>query len=246
MSNDALAQAAVNAVTDKQLDAGNPNYPNDPGVERKGMCSRFVRCTCRKVYHQKYQDLFGGTAIDSGKNFAEAGLATASSDRANLESGDILFVMRGSGGFGHVGIYLGDSDGRVAENSSAHPTGPNGAKGYRRLSAFPEFQLIGRLPAPDVIPPQYTLFLSGREITQMPVKDGHAYCAVRTWGRALGFDVDWDDQVPHIYFNGDPVGADDEIWLRDEQAYLPIRTLAAKAGLQVEFAEDTHRVLVFR
>jgi len=244
MSNQTLALAAIEAVSDKKLDAGNPGYPDDPGVERKGMCSRFVRCASRKVYGQKYQDLFGGSAIESGHRFERAGLAFTPEEAGPLQAGDILFKMQGSGGFGHIGIYLGAEDGRVAENSSAHPAGPSGAKGYRTLAKYGSSQLIGRLPEPGNPILSRSIYLNKKEIGEGPIKNDITYCQVRVWADHLGFDLDWSEESPHIWIQGKSVGTDEEIWMVGGKSYLPIRTLVSAAGLVAVYDPTQDRVVV--
>ncbi len=117
--NQRLANAAIAAVT-------------DPSVEqKKGFCSRFVRQVTQKVYGDEYRSLFGASAIETGHNFRDAGL-TVNATASTIEVGDILFKMTGSGGFGHVGIYVGEKG--VAENSSTSIGRVQGAKGFRTLA----------------------------------------------------------------------------------------------------------------
>jgi hypothetical protein len=249
MANQKIADAAIAAM-------------NDPSVESKpGYCSRFTRQVVSKVYGEKYRGLFGASAIDTGKNFRRAGL-DVNVDAKQLEPGDILFKMRGSGGFGHVGIYVGDRG--VAENSSTSLGRVKGAKGFRTLGQWGQFDLVGRIPpsdipstGPDAVPPpdkkdlkspeplMYNLMLNGQKIADMPVHDGVALCPVRPWASALGFEVDWNEDTHRVMFDGKQI--EEPVTLIDERAYLPIRILATAAGLKVlNFDATGHTVTVGR
>jgi cell wall-associated NlpC family hydrolase len=124
---------------------------HDPEIEAtRGYCSRFVRQVVEKVYGSRYDFLFRDTAIHTGEAFRAARLANTPGRMGDLQPGDILFKMTGSGVFGHVGIYTGigveTHTGKVAENSSTTIGRISGAKGYRTLAQFGKYQLVGRLP----------------------------------------------------------------------------------------------------
>ncbi len=146
--NQALARAATNGVTDRRFET-EPTY-----------CGRFVNQCVEMAYHGTpsrnaatyrsgpYTRFFGGykrpTATTTGRNFQRDGCYVVRVTGGRFEPGDILFKMHGSGGDGHVGIYVGG--GRVAENSSTPRGRVQGAKGYRSLAEYGHVDLVVRLP----------------------------------------------------------------------------------------------------
>lgn len=224
--NRRLAEAAIAAVT-------------DPSVEqRKGFCSRFVRQVVEKVYGNEYRSLFGASAIETGENFRDAGL-TVNATAADVELGDILFKMTGSGGFGHVGIYVGARG--VAENSSTSIGRVQGAKGYRTLGQYGHFDSVGRLPEePPTEPKTYALFLNDRKIASMPVINGRAMCSARDWAKALGFAVDWDEERHKVLMEGELIDA--EVRIISGRGYVHVVKLIEAAGLT--YTVDNERRIV--
>jgi hypothetical protein len=65
-----------------------------------------------------------------------------------LQPGDLLYKTIGSGGDGHVGIYIGDN--KIAENSTVHWKASNetDARGIRTLKQFGAIQVVARFPVP--------------------------------------------------------------------------------------------------
>lgn len=242
MPNEALKAAMIAAITNDTLDSSNPAYPDDPGVKRKGMCSRLCRCGTRTLYKGKYQSLFGGSAIETGRNFRDAGFVGS-----KPEEGDFLIKMTGSGGFGHIGCYVGDVPGvgcdLVAENSSTKIGRVSGAKGYRTLAQFGAYQIIGRLPAIAVPTAAKTLFLNTTLVCQMPIIDGSSWCPAYRWGDVLGFQLDWDEDDSQVIFNGKQVNAPTKII--DGRAFVAIANLVAAAGLKIVTNTDD-KVVVTR
>lgn len=137
MSNITLATTARNAL-------GDPDFE-----DADGYCQRFVRQCLEAVYGDKYADYMKSSAKLAAQAFLSNGLGTQ--NFRVLEVGDILYKTKGSGGFGHVGIYLGDGKG-VAENSSTPIGRVQGAKGIRTLRQFGGYQVMVRLPDPNVRP----------------------------------------------------------------------------------------------
>ena len=224
--NKELASGAIKAVTDPAFES------------RKGFCSRLVREVVASAYGDRYQDLFGPSALATAGDFEQAGLTVDATP--NPDPGDILFKTSGAGPFGHVGIFTGDKG--VAENSSTSIGRVQGAKGYRSLAQFGPFQSIGRLPGlADA--GHYTLFLNGQQVAVMPVRDGHALCPVRQWADALGFQVDYDAGTGQVLLEGQPVAS---ATIDGGTAYAPIAGLAASAGLKLAADEGLRRVTVSR
>ncbi len=244
--NPALANALIDAVTDDALDANNPNYPNDPGVQRKHMCSRFSRCGTRKLYGQKYQGLFGGTAIETGENLRDAGFTAADAPQA----GDYLVKLAGSGGAGHIGVYVGHvpglGDDLVAENSSTAIGRVSGAKGYRTLDQFGHYDLLGRLPTAAVPEQTLRLFLNDRAIAIMPIKEGRAYCKALSWAQALGFELGWDDEQALVTLDGQLMPSATSLFTREGRAFVWIGDLVRFSGLQSSFDSAAAKVTVTR
>ncbi len=218
MANQKIADAAHAAM-------------HDASVESKpGFCSRFVRQVVSKVYGDKYQGLFGASAIDTGRNFEHAGLDASATQSSQLEVGDILFKMQGSGGFGHVGIYVGEKG--VASNSSTPLGRLSGAKGYRTLGQWGQWQLVGRIPgespAASDQPLIYHLVLNGVKVADMPVHNGQALCPARLWANAMHLNIDWHEETHRVLFNG--VEVSENATMIQDHAYLPIRVLVDAAN----------------
>ncbi len=247
MANTKLAQAQIAAITDDDLDRGNPNYPNDPGVKVKGMCSRFNRCGTRKAYKNKYQSLFGGSAIETGENFRDAGMVVSLND---LQVGDFLVKMTGSGGYGHIGSYVdrvpGHSQGGLmAENSSTSVGRVSGGKGYRTLEQFgTRGVLVCRLPPLEVEEQTVRLFLNDKQIAIMPLIEGKSYCKAETWAKALGFELAWDEEERRVLFDGKPLPADVPQFNRNGRAFIHITALTTAAKLNQAYDGIRHRVVV--
>jgi hypothetical protein len=235
MANQEIADAAIAAM-------------NDPNIEsRPGFCSRFVRQVIAKVYGDKYRGLFGASAIDTGNSFKRSGLDASVTQQNQLEVGDILFKMRGSGGFGHVGIYVGARG--IASNSSTSIGRVSGAKGFRTLGQWGQWDLVGRIPgsspAQAQSPVMYQLMLNDVKIADMPVHNGQAWCPVRSWATALGVSVDWHQDNKRVVLNGHEIA--ETSLLIEERAYLPITVLVQQAGLRItQNNPATHVIQVTR
>ncbi|MEO7715458.1 MAG: hypothetical protein ABIY70_04610 [Capsulimonas sp.] len=234
MPNQKIADVAAEAMHDSSFES------------KKGYCSRFVRQVVAKAHGSKYSGLFGASAIDTGHNFKRAGLDVNVTHANDLEIGDILFKMVGSGGFGHVGIYVGGSKG-VASNSSTRLGRISGAKGYRTLGQWGAWQLVGRIPgdSPAVAtsPTMYHLIVGGNKVADMPVLHGQTMCPVRAWANAFGFALDWNEDKHEVLLDGSEVDA--PVTLIDDHAFLPIETLVNAAGLSIlETDDQTHRIVV--
>jgi len=132
--NTRMAQEAMAAITDPTV------------TSEDGMCSRFVRQCTEKVYGTKFDHLFRADAKLTAAAFKEAQMAAVPQWRA-VQPGDILFQTDGHGPHGHVAIFIGS--GLVAENSSTSIGRVAGAKGFRSLKQFGEYQLVGRLPSAE-------------------------------------------------------------------------------------------------
>lgn len=244
--NLALAKALISAVTDDVLDANNPNYPSDPGVKRKHMCSRFARTGTRKLYGPKYQGLFGSTAIETGENLRDAGFTATGAP----QEGDHLVKMVGSGGAGHIGVYVGHvpglGDGLVAENSSTALGRVSGAKGYRTLDQFGHYDLLGRLPLAEEPEQTSRLFLNDRFVAMMPVRAGRAYCKALSWAQALGLELGWDEEQALVTLDGRLMPISTSLFTREGRAFVWIGDLAHFSGLSILFDSAGAKVTVTR
>lgn len=137
MSNP-IAEQAHKALT-------APGYPTT-----NGLCQKFARLIVQatEVGH-KYDDDFQKS---SAKEAAEAMLAAHPNfvfrftPGMVIQPGDLLYKTVGSGGFGHVGVYLGSNE--VAENSTYqwNKSGGKDARGIRTLNEFGAFQVVVRFP----------------------------------------------------------------------------------------------------
>lgn len=141
----AESDTAKRAITDRNFEL------------QSGYCSRFVRQVVEATHGKKYSHLFGASAKISANLFLASPYGYYwPAEKAKLgnviQVGDILFKRNGSGGYGHVGIYVGDVPGvgkqLVAENASATRGRVQGAKGYRTLEQYGSFDVLGRLPLP--------------------------------------------------------------------------------------------------
>ena len=231
--NKPLAEAAVKAVF-------------DPGYEQaRGYCSRFVRQVVESVYGERHRELFGASACESGERFLDAGLAFRRRNHQPPLAGDILFKTH-AGPFGHVGIY--DGTGRVAENSSTSIGRVDGAKGFRSLTAYGIFDVVGRLAAPPVQQDEtptgiYTLYFNGRKVTPLATRQGTAWCPLRPWADALGLAVDWDEEKCVALLDGRELPRD-LVVRREGRAWAPVRHLAGLCGLQLQVDARHQRVEV--
>ncbi len=131
-----LADNAVKAVTSPK------------GYEKgKSMCQRFVRQNVQEVHGDKYNAFMKASAKLSGEAFLRDGRFVVPKERGSVP-GDILYILDGSGGFGHVGIRVAGN--RVAENSVVHfnASGGKDGRGFRDLDDFglDRVDVIVRLP----------------------------------------------------------------------------------------------------
>lgn len=129
---------------------------SDPAFETKPrLCQRFVRQVLESVYgKEKYTDYCLSSAKSSEKAWKTAGIGFAPDKDTVYQGGDIVYKQYSL--WGHVGIVIGrihlangDDNWYIAENSSVHKNGVNGAKGVRAIDAFGEITWVVRLPAPD-------------------------------------------------------------------------------------------------
>ncbi len=129
-----------------------------PGfASRKGLCQMWNRQVIESVYGSKYALYRAASAKDAALLWLKSPYGFAFSylkdERGGLQAGDICYKTLGSGGYGHVGIYLGD--GTIGENSSYHAHGNDtDARGIRTVALFGAFQVVVRLPEVAVLPIQ--------------------------------------------------------------------------------------------
>jgi hypothetical protein len=210
-----LAEAAKNAV-----------YSGDFELE-KGYCSRFVRQVVESVYNEKYSELFGASAIQTGKNFIGAAMTTTD----KVEPGDILVKMTGSGGFGHIGIFVGDD--KVAENSSTKFGRIRGALGFRTMSQWGDWQVTARIDEKIY----YSLFYKtwNNYVATMPLVHDSSYIRVRTIGNVLKINVAWDDEKNMVIWDGKIIN-ETPLFICNE-AYLPLRSLIDSSKFKITVKE---------
>lgn len=130
-----------------------------------------------------------------------------------LQPGDLLYKTLGSGGSGHVGVYVGPD--QVAENSSYHwnKSGGTDARGIRTLAQFGAFQVVARFPiggeasvvTPDVVSqpvsaPGLSLDFEGHlvEAVLSQDADGRALVQLRPLADALGLQTGFDAKTGRI------------------------------------------------
>lgn len=161
-----------------------------------------------------------------------------------------LVKMVGSGGAGHIGVYVGHvpglGDDLVAENSSTSIGRVSGAKGYRTLEQFGHYDLLGRLPLATVPEQTLRLFLNDRAIAIMPIKEGRAYCKALSWAQALGFELGWDDEQALVTLDGKLMPGTTSLFTREGRAFVWIGDLVRFSGLQSSFDSAAAKVTVTR
>ncbi len=180
------------------------------------LCQQFAREVCEHALGGKPM---GEPNPDSAKHCAlhllEEGKAFRVSElekRGGLKPGDLLYKTVGSGGSGHVGIYLGDD--KVAENSSVHwnrtkklyPDDPQkwDARGIRTLKAFGAFQVVARLDESEEpienAAPLPTIGFEGHLIEALvEVRDGKTFVQLRPLALALGLSCAFNKETGRIH-----------------------------------------------
>lgn len=224
MANQKLADAAVAGIT-------NPNYEEAPGY-----CQRFAREVIEGVYGAKYSPNFQPSAKDTAYALLAAGLAMAADEAGTLQIGDVIYKTTTAGPFGHVGIYVDQS--RIAENSSTSIGRVQGAKGFRTPAQWGTPQVVFRITDTSG---NYTLYLSGVELTLMPVIDGASFCPVRVWAAALGVSVDWDLATQQVVLQGKNVNA--PVKIINGTGYVAIDALVSFSNLTMQV--DSAKLAVY-
>lgn len=97
----------------------------------------WVRLVLQAVFGHKFDFAWKSSARLAALAWAGSHYVVAPTEP--LKPGDILYKTVGSGGFGHVGIYL--LGGMVAENSSLHDDDDGDARGLRTLLEFGVYQI---------------------------------------------------------------------------------------------------------
>ena len=136
---------------------------------RNNLCQKWARMVVQKAIGHRFDAVLQKpSAKEAAFSLANAGLAFPSAQieaRGGLKPGDLLYKTTGSGGFGHVGIYLGN--GKVGENSTVHwlKSGKRDARGVRTLAQFGPFQFVARFPVPSApVSPVQTFWVHGVQI----------------------------------------------------------------------------------
>ena len=211
----AIARAAMDAVTDDDFE------------RQAGYCQRFVRQVVQSVVGDRYDHVWSDSAATTARACRAAGLAVD----GEPQPGDLLYKTAGSGGYGHVGIYVGD--GRVAENSSTKIGRVSGAKGYRTLSQFGTVDAIVRLPGIGDDQPHWAIvFPDGQKIDGYERTPGTVWAQVRSWAAALGLSrsLGWRAKTSEPTIGGRVPGS---FVVESGSAWAPVRSLAEITGLHV-------------
>jgi hypothetical protein len=154
--NALVGNAILVAAARVGLVAGHAPNTEENFPVKNTWCQKWVRLVIQSCLGDEYDKYMRATAADTARAFIKGGYgfyATQLAQYGALRPGDILYKTVGSGGFGHVGIYLGRNSagqGLVAENSTFHWNRTNGkdARGIRTLEQFGAYQVVVRLPAP--------------------------------------------------------------------------------------------------
>lgn len=102
---------------------------------RPGYCQMLVRLVVQGRYGNKYDKYWDTSAKKTAVNFMEDGIYVVKAKSwKDTQLGDIIYKLKGSGGFGHVGIRSWDNC--IGENSSTKIGRVRGALGYRTFSQF--------------------------------------------------------------------------------------------------------------
>lgn len=129
--NKVLANAVKDAI--EQV----PNSPEEGHwyPTESGRCQEFIRLVVQGRYGNKYDKYWDTSAKKTAVNFMEDGIYVVKAKSwKDTQLGDIIYKLKGSGGFGHVGIRSWDSV--IGENSSTKIGRVRGALGYRTFSQF--------------------------------------------------------------------------------------------------------------
>lgn len=173
----------------------------------RGMCQKFARISVQSAIGHGYDGVLQkASAKEAALSLRAAGLARDYVQGQILQPGDLLYKTIGSGGFGHVGVYVGNN--QVAENSSYHVrNGGSDARGIRTLEQFGAFQIVARFPAKEATPdaPVKTIaektvtvkaracrvFVGGEPIVNALILNGKAHFGAEHL-RALGAAIEYD------------------------------------------------------
>ena len=188
----ALRAAATHADNQKQLIIG----PHVFNLTEVGYCTRFVR-QC----HEAALGLspFGWAYARGNARECEDALLAAKLGVADLQPGDIVAMNRGTGTFGHIGIYTGG--GYICENTSSTVRGPGTVKsrlsavsgkvsGYYRAVAQPP--VVARSPLCVVLP-------GSDHAVPMLLRSGESWVPARRFAEALhaqglAVELEWRDE----------------------------------------------------
>lgn len=91
------------------------------------------------------------------------------------------------------------------------------------------------------VPEPYTVKIGTKEIPSVMV-GAACWVAVRAWGEALGFDIEWNATDQLVLFGGKEVGT--QTRLHEGKAYAWIRDLARFSKLQLEVDNDSRSISV--
>jgi hypothetical protein len=183
----------------------------------KSLCQKFARLVVQSQAGNIFDKwLWKASAAEAGKAFLNSpyGYRKGKQPGGVLQPGDLLYILSGSGGYGHVGVCIGD--GKVAENSIYHwkRTGKD-SRGIRTLQQFGNYDVVVRLPDPNATQstpdkparkPEIILAhydgdnIKARRIA-VEIKDGRSHANVREVIAALGIEVQdgqWQDGTPAL------------------------------------------------
>lgn len=206
-----------------------------------GLCQKFARLVVQASdAGHAYDAYWRSSAKLTAEAFRAAGLTLLPT--VELEPGDLLYKTEGSGGYGHVGVYLGD--GKVAENSTFHwnRSGGRDARGIRTLSQFGAFQYVVRLQkAVNPVERPWQVLVGG-QVLQGLHEGGTNFVSARLFGEALGKQVAWIPAVKSVAFESQLLRPCEK--MVNGLAYYPIRELADAVGLGVTVNYEKRMVRV--
>lgn len=193
----------------------------------KGWCQGFIHELIDACYSSTYAAYCADSAAHSAEAWQGSEFVVTDGD---IQIGDLLYKTKGSGNFGHVGIYVGDD--LVAENSSTKIGRIRGALGFRTLAEFDSgiaHDVTVRIPDPHA----WRVFVGTENPNPIAATehdaDGHVWVMVRHWAARLGFKAAMVGG--RVTLGGRGVAGD--VWLAGDTAVMKLTDLAKSAGLRI-------------
>jgi len=151
----------------------------------------------------------------------------------------IFFLTAGVNGVGSVGHVGFARNGVTYECYGGHGVG---SRPWNTPVLKDHVHKAFRLPFKTAVK-GYSLFASDEHLMKvLPVYDGHAYVAARTWADWFKQQVAWD--APKVLLNGNPLDGDVKLIPENGRnvAYIPFTTAAAFTGVSYVVDNAKHEI----